>query len=63
MHTAKPSVSTLETALETALVELPAIDMEAVAHLAYSYYEARGYTAGCPEEDWFRAEQELLSRR
>jgi hypothetical protein len=35
---------------------------EAIAALAYSYWEARGYQGGSPEEDWLRAEQELLSR-
>jgi hypothetical protein len=32
---------------------------EAVACLAYSYAEARGFVGGSPEEDWLRAEQEL----
>ena len=32
---------------------------EAVASLAYSYAEARGFVGGSPEEDWLRAEQEL----
>jgi|SRR5450432_277081 hypothetical protein len=32
---------------------------EAVAVLAYSYWEARGTTGGSPEDDWLRAEQEL----
>lgn len=31
-----------------------------IALLAYSYAEARGFTGGSPEEDWFRAERELL---
>jgi hypothetical protein len=34
---------------------------EAVARLAYSYAEARGFVGGTPEEDWLRAEQELLT--
>ena len=34
---------------------------EAVARLAYSYAEARGFVGGTPEEDWMRAEQELLA--
>jgi hypothetical protein len=33
---------------------------ENVAVLAYSYWEARGCPDGSPEEDWTRAEQELL---
>jgi hypothetical protein len=38
------------------------IDTEAIARLAHSYWEARGCAGGSPEEDWFRAEQELSSR-
>ena len=34
---------------------------EQIASLAYSYWEARGYQGGSPEEDWLRAEQELLA--
>jgi len=33
-----------------------------IAALAYSYWEARGCQGGSPEEDWTRAEQELVSR-
>ena len=40
-----------------------AIDTEMIARLAHSYWEARGCKGGSPEEDWFRAEQELSSRR
>ncbi len=32
-----------------------------IAGLAYSYWEARGYQDGNPEEDWTRAESELKS--
>jgi len=42
------------TALETA-----APGREQIARLAYSYWQARGYQGGSPEEDWLRAEQEL----
>jgi hypothetical protein len=35
---------------------------EEIAALAYSYWEARGYQGGSPEEDWHRAEQELRRR-
>jgi len=33
---------------------------EEIALLAYSYWENRGYQGGSTEEDWFRAERELL---
>ena len=31
-----------------------------IARRAYSYWEARGYQGGSSEEDWLRAEQELI---
>ena len=31
-----------------------------IAQLAYSFWEARGYRDGAPEEDWLRAERELF---
>jgi len=37
----------------------PTMDHEAVARLAYSYWEARGFTGGSAEEDWLRAEREI----
>jgi len=37
-----------------------AIEHEDIARLAYSYWETRGCPFGSPEEDWFRAEMELL---
>lgn len=39
------------------------VEHEEIARLAYSYWEARGCQGGSPEEDWFRAEQELQSQR
>lgn len=30
-----------------------------IARLAYSYWEARGFQGGSPEEDWLRAEVEI----
>lgn len=36
---------------------------EAIANLAYSYWEARGGKGGSPWDDWFRAEQELKRRK
>jgi len=35
---------------------------EQVASLAYALWEQRGCPEGSPEEDWFRAEQELFVR-
>jgi len=32
---------------------------EAIARLAYSYWQARGCPIGSSEEDWYRAENEL----
>jgi len=42
-------------------VEMSAyLDREEIAKLAYHYWLAReGRATGSPEEDWFRAEQEL----
>ena len=36
---------------------------EEIAKLAHSYWVARGYANGSPEQDWLHAEQELRSRR
>src|SRR5579864_1874097 len=36
---------------------------EEIAQLAYSYWVGRGRPCGSPEEDWFRAEQDLLLER
>jgi hypothetical protein len=41
----------------------PHVAHEEIAQLAYSYWVARGYHHGFTEEDWYRAEQELKSRR
>jgi hypothetical protein len=35
---------------------------ERIALLAYSYWEQRGRPSGSPEEDWYRAEQEILGQ-
>ena len=39
--------------------QAPTVDREAIARLAYSYWEARGFTGGSAEEDWLRAEEEI----
>jgi hypothetical protein len=33
-----------------------------IAQLAYFLWEARGGNGGSAEEDWYRAEQEILAR-
>lgn len=35
---------------------------EKIALLAYAYWEQRGRPSDSPDEDWFRAEQEINSR-
>jgi hypothetical protein len=40
----------------------PALSREEIATLAYCYWEARGGQGGSAEEDWYRAERELLCR-
>jgi hypothetical protein len=42
-------------------VETP--NHEQIASLAYQLWEQRGYPEGSPDEDWFRAEQELTASR
>jgi hypothetical protein len=36
---------------------------EEISRLAYAYWEARGREHGSAENDWYRAERELLGRR
>lgn len=42
---------------------VPEPNGDGIARLAYSYWEARGGRGGSPEEDWFRAEQDLRAPR
>jgi Protein of unknown function (DUF2934) len=59
-HSRKPG-ATVASSSETESIDIASqVDTEAVARLAYSYWEARGYAHGSPEEDWLRAEQELM---
>jgi hypothetical protein len=39
------------------------VDRDAIARVAYSYWEARGFIGGSPEEDWLRAEREVRNSR
>ena len=38
---------------------ISAEEHEEIARLAYYYWQARGCPIGSPEEDWYRAENEL----
>ncbi|MCW5978829.1 MAG: DUF2934 domain-containing protein [Bryobacteraceae bacterium] len=40
----------------------PAAHQEEIEKLAYAIWEARGASNGSPDEDWFRAENELRRR-
>ena len=51
-----------ETRQATAVAPPPP-SHEAIARLAYSYWEARGHRHGSSHEDWYRAEQELLRQQ
>src|SRR4051812_18301648 len=57
-----PEAPVVEATAELA-VQVPQEDMqEAIAKIAYGYWEARGYQGGDATEDWCRAEAEYLSR-
>ena len=63
--TAAPAETAPVAVLETvSAVAVPAAQSstEAIALLAYSYWESRGCQGGSPEEDWLRAEQEVRLR-
>jgi len=47
------------TVSETMVQQENILDRQAIARLAYSYWESRGFVGGSPEEDWLRAEREL----
>ena len=44
-------------------IEHRTLDQEAIARLAYFYWEERGRPNDSPDEDWFRAEAELRNQR
>src|SRR4051812_35029187 len=64
--TASPRVRTVKhskaAAPANALVaSAPVVNAhDAIAQIAYGYWEARGYQHGSSEQDWLRAEQEYL---
>jgi len=65
VEAAKPVESAPVAAVTPVITEIdtpysPSFDE--ISALAYSYWEARGYQGGCPDEDWARAESELRAR-
>jgi hypothetical protein len=65
--TEENSITANSTAPEHELQSSSEIDASAVSVqeriqlLAYSYWEQRGKSSGSPDEDWYRAEREILS--
>lgn len=57
-HHSKPNVESLVESAVAPALQAP-ITHEAIARLAYSYWEARGFQGGSPDEDWLLAEREL----
>ena len=57
-HSRKPAAA---EATSTRSESIEHLHPDTIARLAYSYWEGRGGVAGSPEEDWLRAESELLS--
>ena len=58
VSTAPASEPAIQPVALAAVMPAPSFQ-DAVARLAYSYWEARGYQGGSPEADWLYAEQEL----
>jgi len=59
----EPEVLAVAAPVPVALAVKPAEShRDAVARLAYSYWEARGYQGGSSEADWLRAEQEISAK-
>ena len=58
-HSGAQADGKVSTVSETVVQEEMVVDREAVARLAYSYWEVRGFVGGSPEEDWLRAENEI----
>ncbi len=42
--------------------KLRAVSHDEIARLAHQYWTERGYRHGNPEEDWYRAEQDLRKK-
>ena len=61
--TSKPRVTTAKHSKAAAPVAVKNVlnVHDQIAAIAYGYWEARGYQHGSAEQDWLRAEQQLLS--
>ena len=60
-----PVAASTETSianLAEAVHAAPAIDIHDIEERAYQSWIERGCPMGSPEEDWFRAERELIAR-
>lgn len=65
-HSAKHSKAVSAPIPESTIGETAAAvlyDRDAIARLAYSYWEARGCQGGSQIEDWARAEKEFAARQ
>ncbi|HYI95305.1 MAG TPA: DUF2934 domain-containing protein [Bryobacteraceae bacterium] len=57
-HHTKSTIDPVVDAVMEAPVSIPATH-DAIARLAYSFWEARGRQGGSSDQDWLRAESEL----
>jgi hypothetical protein len=58
----EPAVTHIEAAHTEAAPTNPENHREAIAQIAYGYWESRGYQHGGALEDWVRAEHEYRQR-
>ena len=61
VHTARESGHRSDEATDLG-IEHRTLDQEAIARLAYFYWEERGCRNDSPDEDWLRAEAKLRNR-
>ncbi len=65
-HTVKAGAAEVHglanTPQETAMTPIPLKD-GAISALAYEFWIQRGCPSGTPDEDWYRAEEELKNRK
>jgi hypothetical protein len=48
---------------DTGIASLAELAEDEIAARAYSYWEARGFRGGSPDDDWQRAVEELIAER